>query len=173
MTQYPRELKESLIARMLPPHDEAVPALARETGIPKDTLYTWRLQHRAAHPCAPAPGAAPGGGLSGADKLAVVLRTASLNEHELSEYCRARGLYPQQIAAWRAQCEQANDPPPARAAQEQVRALARENRQLKSELQRKEKALAEAAALLVLQKKIRALWQEDEDATLASRSAAK
>ncbi len=46
MTQYPKELKDSIIARMLPPNNVSVPLLVRETGIPKDTLYTWRSKAR-------------------------------------------------------------------------------------------------------------------------------
>ena len=46
---------------------------------------------------------------SSRDKFAAVLETAALNEANLAEYCRKRGLYPVQIALWRAACEQAND----------------------------------------------------------------
>jgi transposase-like protein len=46
MTHYSEELKASIIARMLPPQNASVPALAKETGIPKDTLYCWRLKAR-------------------------------------------------------------------------------------------------------------------------------
>jgi hypothetical protein len=48
-------------------------------------------------------------GWSSRDKLAAVLETAALSEADLGEYCRKRGLYPAQIAAWRSACEQAND----------------------------------------------------------------
>ncbi|HID71088.1 MAG TPA: hypothetical protein EYP35_11735 [Desulfobacterales bacterium] len=46
MKKYPKELKESIIARMLPPNNISVPEIVRETGIPKDTLYTWRSKAR-------------------------------------------------------------------------------------------------------------------------------
>ncbi len=46
MYQYPKELKESITARMLPPNNVGVPELVQETGIPKDTLYTWRSKAR-------------------------------------------------------------------------------------------------------------------------------
>ena len=54
---------------------------------------------------------------------------------------------------------------------EQVRRQAKEIKQLEAELRRKEKALAEAAALLVLQKKVQALWGEPEDARSSGGSA--
>ena len=53
-------------------------------------------------------------GWSSRDKFAAVLETAALNEADMAEYCRKRGLFPAQITAWRS-CEQANDWAPCRA----------------------------------------------------------
>lgn len=172
MKQYSDELKASLIARMLPPHNESVPMLAQETQIPKDTLYCWRLKARGrvGTPATPAEASTR---LSGEQRLAVLVETAQLNAHELSEYCRAKGLYPQQLETWRREFVQAAAPAPSRAAQAHAREQAREIRALRSELARKEKALAEAAALLVLRKKVQALWGEDEEEKSTSRSAEK
>ena len=162
MTQYSEEFKASIIARMLPPNNVPVPQLVRETGIPKDTLYTWRSKHRKAQGIAPV-GSVCGGELSSEEKFAVVIETAGLNEVELSEYCRRKGLYPQQIQAWRDTCMQAHDPAAAKLDREQLRRQTKAIKQLQVELRRKEKALAEAAALLVLQKKVQALWEDPED----------
>jgi transposase-like protein len=46
MRQYPDEFKASIITKLLAPNNADIPALAIESGIPKDTLYTWRIQHR-------------------------------------------------------------------------------------------------------------------------------
>ena len=170
MNPYPEELKASLIARMLAPSNVNVAELARETGIPKDTLYTWR---RNAHKGdAPAPGK-PCDGLSSEQKFHVVLEAASLNEIELGEYCRHKGLFPQQISAWREVCRQAHAPLAPKADRRKLRDQAREIKGLEADLRRKEKALAEAAALLVLQKKVRALWEAPEDARSTLPSARK
>jgi transposase-like protein len=162
VTQYSEEFKASLIARMLPPNNVPVPQLVRETGIPKDTLYTWRSKHRKAQGSA-ALAPATGGGLRSEEKFTVVIETAGLNEVELGEYCRRKGLYPQQIQAWRNTCKQAHDPAGAKTDREQLRRQTKAIKQLQAELRRKEKALAEAAALLVLQKKVQALWEDPED----------
>ena len=69
MSQYPEEFKASIIARMLPPNNVSVPELARETGIPKDTLYTWRLKHRKANGDAKAKQVPSGGLRLGISKL--------------------------------------------------------------------------------------------------------
>jgi len=102
-----------------------------------------------------------------------VLETASLNEVELGEYCRRKGLFPQQISAWREICAQAHAPLAPKADRKKLRIQTQEIKRLEAELRRKEKALAETAALLVLQKKVRALWEEPEDERSTLRSAQK
>ena len=162
MKQYSEEFKTNIIAKMLPPNNVGVPELARETGIPKDTLYTWRIKHLKSNADATAK-QVPTGGLSSEEKFAVVMETASLNELELSEYGRRKGLYPQQISTWREACLQANVSAAVKVDREKRRQQGKQIKQLEAELRRKEKALAEAAALLMLQKKVQALWGEPED----------
>lgn len=102
---------------------------------------------------------------SGEDKLAVVIETAALNEQQLSEYCRSKGLFPEQVQRWR-ESAVAGAAGPARLSageQRELQSERKKTRQLEKELQRKEKALAEAAALLVLQKKARAIWGDNGD----------
>ena len=102
---------------------------------------------------------------SSEDKFAIVLKAASLNEAELAEYCRQKGLYVEQIAAWRKACLQANSDSAAqaKARREQSKQDRKQIKKLEQELRRKDKALAEAAALLVLQKKAQAIWGDGED----------
>jgi transposase-like protein len=154
---------------MLPPNNRRVPELARETGIPKDTLYLWRSKQRTPAPASGAKGP-EAEGFSSADKFHLVVESAACNEQELGEFCRRRGLYPEQLAAWREACLGANTPPPRREEPAECRALRRRNSELESELRRKEKALAEAAALLVLQKKVRVLLGEPGDGNWNSGS---
>lgn len=148
----------------MPPDNRPVSELARENGITEQTLYTWRRQLKAQG--VPVPGDGKNAeDWSSEDKFAVVLEAAALNETELAAYCRRKGLYVEQIAAWRAACVLAN----ANAA-EQAREHRAQNKsdrlrikQLEKELHRKEKALAEAAALLILRKKVQAIWGEQEE----------
>jgi transposase-like protein len=169
MKVYPQELKASLIARMLPPNNVNIAELARETGIPKNTLYTWHSQARKGGP--PTNERKNDTGLTSQEKFAIVLETASLNEVELSEYCRRKGLFPHQVATWRETCKQAHLPLDAKVDRQKLRAQANEIKRLDAELLRKDKALAEAAVLLVLQKKVRRLWEEPEAEKSSARSA--
>lgn len=89
-----------------------------------------------------------------------------MNEAEVSTFCRQRGLYPVQMKRWRQACEQANDWERSqnRRLQDERKANQHRIKQLERELGRKERALAETAALLVLRKKAQAIWGEAEDA---------
>ncbi|MFN3847198.1 MAG: IS3 family transposase [Paracoccaceae bacterium] len=139
---------------MLPPSNVAIRQLSQEEGISEATLHKWRAEARGKGQLLPDADAGPEG-WSSRDKFAAVLETAALNEADLAEYCRKRGLYPAQIAAWRSACEQANDWDRASSAR-LGRATKEEKKRVKDlerELARKDRALAETAALLVLRKK--------------------
>lgn len=162
--RYPAERREAILKKMLPPHNKTIAELAKEEGISEGTLYNWRKAARMSGRLLPDGDTTPAGWDS-ADKFAAVLETAAMNEAELSEYCRRRGLYPEQIRAWREACEQANawDRTQNKRLQESRKADQMRIKALARELERKEKALAEAAALLVLRKKAQAIWGEGED----------
>jgi transposase-like protein len=150
---------------MLPPNNMPIGQLAKQEGIATSTLFSWRAEARSTGQLLPDADASPEG-WSSRDKFAAVLETAALNEADLAEYCRKRGLYPAQIAAWRIACEQANDWD--RTSVARIGRATKEDRKrvkdLERELARKDRALAETAALLVLRKKASAIWGDGEDA---------
>lgn len=149
---------------MMPPLNTPISQLIKETGISEATLYTWRKQARKQGLAVPGDGKNPED-WSSEDKFAVVLETATLNKAELAEYCRKKGLYVEQIAAWKASYLSANknQEQQKKQLQEQRSQDKKRIRQLEKELVRKEKALAETAALLVLRKKADAIWGDDQD----------
>lgn len=86
-----------------------------------------------------------------------------MNEMERSAWCREQGLYVQQLDSWRQAFESMDDAGPRKSRSNT--AQERKNlAKLQKELERKDKALAEAAALLVLSKKAQAIWGVDEEA---------
>lgn len=100
------------------------------------------------------------------ERLNMIISCAVLDEKALSEHCRAQGIYPHHVAQWKldfASTSQSNNKP---ASRNEVKMLKNENKALKKELNRKDKALAETAALLVLQKKVHEIWGSDEDNSL-------
>jgi transposase-like protein len=157
---YSGERREWLVRRML--NGEVVSQLSQETGLGLSTLYGWRL---AAQRGDVGVNKGKKERLSGAQKLAVLAETASLNEAELSEYCRKKGLYVEQVKGWREQAEQAMSGAmvSGKAHREALEAERKRAAAAERELRRKEKALAETAALLTLRKKADAIWGKDEE----------
>jgi transposase-like protein len=168
MRTYSEELKARMVARMLPPPNRRVPELVKETGIPRDTLYTWRAKYQGEREAAAGKGRGADG-FTRAEKFNRVVRSAALNEHELGELRRRRGLFPEPLAAWRRTCREANESRPRREEQAERREVKKENQPLHNEPRREEKALAEAAALWVLEKKVQALGGASADARSRSR----
>ena len=158
--QYALEFKESIVKRMLSPQNEYIPTLSRETGIPVDTLYIWRVKYRSRFMGAALLKDRETSSLSSEEKLSILLETMSLNEHELGEYCRQKGLYPEQIEAWKKTVLEGLGSLPEKTQREKVSQQAKTIRQLESELLRKEKSLAEAATLLMLKKKWTLFWRK-------------
>jgi transposase-like protein len=164
MKKYTAESKDAIIKRLMPPNPVSVATLSSETGIPLATLYNWRKQTQASGQAVPAT-TKHSEHWTAVDKLAIVFETRALNIAEIGEYCRKKGLYPEQIKAWEAAALSGYH------LQEQLEKQrlqqSKEDRQrigqLETELSRKNAALAETAALLVLSKKSRAIWGESEE----------
>ncbi|MCU7894193.1 MAG: transposase, partial [Candidatus Thiodiazotropha sp. (ex Lucinoma aequizonata)] len=83
-----------------PPNNKTISEIAKEEGIYEGTLYNWRKAVRA-EGCLMPDGDSTPTGWCAADKFAAVIETASMNEAELSAYCREHGLYAEQIVEWR------------------------------------------------------------------------
>src|SRR5690625_3746139 len=157
MTQYSDELKEQIVKKMMAPSSRSVADIARETGISAPTLYAWRKQFQKRGYVMPTRGSrAPGWDAKA--RLAAVIKTAAMNEVERSTWCRESGVYPERLDAWRAAFESQDSP----ASEADLRGERQRRRRLEKELKRKERALAETAALLALSKKAEAIWGIDE-----------
>lgn len=138
--------------------------VARAEGISEQTLYNWRNQ--AKEQGQPVPGKTSSTeDWSAETKLAVVTETAILSAVELGRYCREKGLYSEQVERWKQDCLQGfiNSKEQQQALRKQAKSDKAELKALKKELREKEKALAEAAALLVLRKKLRAFYGEEPE----------
>ena len=88
-------------------------------------------------------------------KLEIVMACESMDKEQISAHCREHGVYPHHVKQSKAEFLKLMTTPPRAANPAQVKQLREENKSLRKELRRKEKALAEAAALLVLKKKPR------------------
>ena len=164
MPRYSEEFREQIVRKMMPPQSMSVAQVHRDTGVAEPTLYNWRNKYRRKGYAVPADPSNPDN-WSGENKLAVIIETAALNEEGLSGYCRRKGLYPEQIARWREAAIDGNQAPErlSKAERKLWHQEKKKARRLEKELRRKDKALAETAALLVLQKKSLEIWGEEKD----------
>ena len=154
-----------MVARMVGPNRVSASVLAKESGIPQPTLSRW-LRGAATVPVvdekndeskAPALQQKRAAEWSAEAKLRVVIEASKLDDSQLGAFLRREGLHEAQLADWRAAVLASLQAGPKRPRAQQSKRI----QQLERELHRKDKALAETAALLVLQGKVRALWGEE------------
>lgn len=97
-------------------------------------------------------------------RLEAVITTAAMDEAAKSAWCRKHGVYPAELDKWRSSATAAlAEPEEARASPQATRASAKRIKELERDLLRKDRALAETAALLVLSKKVAAIFNKGED----------
>ena len=172
--KYSAAFKAKMVQKML--GGRSANSLAQETGVNQPTLSKWLrdagslqpVKRRVQDEPAKTEGRRPED-WSAEEKLEAVLEAKRLSGSELGEFLRRRGVHEEQLRQW---SETADS-----AALESLRgrkaagrsAESKRVKELERELRRKEKALAEAAALLVLRKKAEALWG-DEDASMESKT---
>jgi transposase-like protein len=156
MARYGQTFKDRAVARLLPPESAVLELVAQEVGVGSGTLQRWREDAQTR----PALGRA----WSGAARLQAVITTAALPESGKSTWCREQGIYPAELDKW---CSSATaalaDPQDARASPQATRQDRKRIKELERELLRKDRALAETAALLVLSKKVSAIFHRGED----------
>ena len=157
---YSQEFKEAVLKRLLQPENASIVQLAKEYQIHENTLRYWCKKAGVNIPRERRPRSASTGSRTLEEKFNILIETSLMSELELGEYCRAHGIHSEELAQWRRDFV---TPSVASAENGQTPHLVEENRQLRRELNRKEKALAEMAALLTLSKKAQAIWGEKED----------
>lgn len=171
---YSESFKAKMVQRLSAPNGPSQNALAAEVGVPQATLSRWVRQAGRVGPMARKKKKSPRSGKkaekkrpadwSTEEKLRVVLEAASLPDEEVGAFLRREGIHEAQLDAWRQAVAEALESKPKRKGKKKS-PEAKRVRELEKELRRKEKALAEAGALLVLQKKLRALWEDEDDDT--------
>jgi len=135
--------------------------ISNDIGISSGTLYHWIGKSRKSGITKHAPPEKRPQDWCTAEKLQAIIETGPLTEENLNSYCRRNGIYKHHIEQWKADMASTKTTPD----KAEMRALREENKKLKKELRRKDKALAETAALLVLQKKVEEIWasKDEED----------
>jgi transposase-like protein len=177
--QYSESMKARMIKRMTGPDAMSANALSKEVGIAQSTLSHWL---RAAGTFTPVPKkkrAMPAiestttkqnrraQDWTTLEKMRVVIEAENLSEGELGAFLRREGLHREQLEQWRIAAAEALGQPTGRRSRSKPGPTPEQKRirELERQLRHKEKALAEAAALLVLKKKYETLFGDEDDNT--------
>jgi transposase len=154
LARYGQEFKDRAVARLLPPESASIKDVANEIGVGTSTLERWRSDALAQ----------PGRERvwTAAARFDAVLTTTAMDEASKSAWCRSNGVYPQELATWRENALSALSGEAApRTSVQETKQNRRKIKELEREIRRKDKALAETAALLVLSKKVAAIFNRD------------
>ena len=100
------------------------------------------------------------------ERLNMIIHCGALDDEALNKHCREQGIYPHHVTQWKLDFANGNNSENKATSRTEIKTLKHENKALKKELNRKDKALAETAALLVLKKKVDEIWGNDEDNSL-------
>ena len=163
MNTYSVELKEKLLVKAFSSNAPSIVELARESGISYSTLYSWIYMSRKKSiengiiPICPKDKTAE-------VKLKAVFDTLQMTEEERGAYCRKHGLYTHHLEEWKKQILTSLEAPNSKEQKAGDQKAIAEMKKLKNDLHRKDKALAEVSALLILKKKADLLWGDNEDA---------
>lgn len=163
--QYSIEFQEQALSKARQRGARSVQDVANDLNMAVGTLRKWigksNRKDDVSKPGTRLPDDLPAQSWGPAQRLLALNQTHAMLPTQLHAWCREKGLFEHQLKAWgEAFCSATA--PESRESRTALRELQVKHDGLQRELRRKEKALAEAAALLVLQKKFQALWEDEE-----------
>ena len=166
---YTDSFKAKMVQRLSAPHAISASQLSEEVGVSQSALSRWLIVARTVggmtKDVQSSPAAPVGHARSADEKLRIVMAAAALEPSELGAFLRREGVHEAELSQWRTAAMEAaksalddatTKPGPRGAEGKRIKELERE-------LRRKDKALAEAAALLILEKKLQAIWGDGDD----------
>ena len=158
-SRHPAGFVEQALVKVFSRGDRTVRSVAEDLNVNYHTLKNWMKSKSVDKVGVKAPKEKRPQDWGAEEQLVALHETHGLSGESLHAWCREKGLFAHHLVSWKtAFC--AEEKAGASGTRE-IRTLRDENGQLKRELVRKDKALAEAAALLILQKKFRALWEDE------------
>ncbi len=149
------EFKEQAVQKTLQRGSRTIQCVADELNLNVGTLKYWLKSYRRDTMNSPTNKRLQD--WTAEQRLQALLETHALSDTELNAYCRKNGVFTHHLEAWKSEFAKRHS---SRGQKPSSSTLRLENNRLKKELARKEKALAETAALLVLQKKFTNLWED-------------
>ncbi len=159
---YPIQLKEAVLKKVLqgnkPQHE-----IAFEYGVGRSTIGKWLREYKQNGSMKLKSKEKSPKDWIAEERMSALLQTGSMSAEDRTAWCRKKGIFIHNLDQWKKDAISAMVPKSTKAQTEKERKYKKEIAALKKDLSRKEKALAETAALLVLKKKAQEIWGEPED----------
>jgi len=159
--KYSSGFKQGILRKVLPPESRAVTEVSKETGIAEQTIRNWMERARNGRLESDNGEIAPGERRA-SEKLKLLIESKSIQPEQLGEWQRSKGLHSEHLALWEQELTtivaDKDD-----ALRTELKETKKKLKDTERELARKDKALAEFAALVALKKKADALWGDSED----------
>jgi len=162
--KYDEAFKAMAVQKALSPGAPGFSKVAKSLGVPAATLYGWTEMHASVGVMKkPIPKAASSKKeFTPEEKLQAIINKSTMTENEYGEYLRSRGLHSADVENFRNEYFLLSKDKGRIKQDPEVVALHKEKKDLQSDLNRKDKALAEMSARIVLLKKSHLLWGDPE-----------
>lgn len=160
MNNYSETVKEAMVLKLTSTGAPNARSLAQEVGIHQSTLSRWVREYGNVSKMGGVMKARRPQDWTAEEKLNAVLEYEKLEEEEQrGMYLREKGLHSVHIERWKQELIEGLKSSKSGKKDPRDKRI----KELERELRRKDKALAETAALLVLKKKAQAIWGDRED----------
>jgi transposase len=159
--RYSRAIKESVLKKVLPPANRSVREVSREFGIGEQTIKNWMEKIRNGTMDLGADELGPRY-LSSDEKFQLLLEGASVSDEQKGSWAREKGLHSQHLELWEQELREIVTDK-TQNKQNELRTAKKRIKDLEKELNRKDKALAEMAAILALKKKLDIVFGDHEE----------
>jgi transposase-like protein len=156
--QYNKSFRQQALEKVYTRGNGTIQMVADDLNMSKGTLRNWMKADQDNSPAKAGQRSRRPNDWSLAERLQLLMDSHGLDEGALNAFCREKGIFRHHLEQWQGAFTAGG----AVDNRAELRELKDTNKALARELNRKEKALAEAAALLVLQKKYQALWEEKD-----------
>lgn len=167
---YTDSFKSKMVQRLSAPNAISAIRLSKEVGVSQSTLSHWLKAARSVGPMTkehPSDRAVQTTSTrSAGEKIRIVMAAAALGPDELGAFLRREGVHEAELEQWRvAVVDAATSALEGTTRPSSRGADTKRIKELERQIRRKDKALAETAALLVLQKKVHEIWGDGDDDT--------
>jgi len=159
---YSAQLKQTVLQKVFS-GNKTHNQISKEFGIGRSTIGKWLREYKKGDDIKLQSTEKRPKDWTAEERVSALMTTGTMSQEEQAAWCRQHGIFIHHLHQWKQDAVAGMATPRRKSRSEAEKQLQKELSVLKKDLIRKEKALAETAALLVLKKKAQAIWGEPEE----------